>query len=93
MENRIVIEKLFVPKPSIEEFKKKNVTGNFLKECPGFVKGESYEKLDDSGNLTLVLVANWESTEAYENAQNALRKYYDDLNFDRVQYIERLIKP
>jgi heme-degrading monooxygenase HmoA len=90
MDNKIVIGKLFVPKASIEEFRERNVTGKFLKELPGFVKGESYEKLDDSGNLTMVSVANWANSEAYENAQRALKEHYESIQFNPVPYRERL---
>lgn len=91
MENKIVIGKVFVPKNSLEEFSKnRNVTSNFLKALPGFLKGESYEKLDDSGNLNLFSVTTWLNQESYENAEKSLREYYKSINFNPMTYRERL---
>jgi heme-degrading monooxygenase HmoA len=90
MENKIVIGKVFVPKDSIEEFRQRNVTGKFLMEQPGYVKSESYENVDDSGNLKVVTLTNWANSEAYTNAQRALAAYYQSINFDPVPYRDRL---
>ena len=90
MENKIVIGKVFVPKNSLEEFRKQNVTGGFLKTLPGFLKGESYEKLDDSGNLTLISVTTWLNQENYENAEKSLKEFYKSINFNPMMYRERL---
>ena len=91
MENKIVIGKAFVPKSSLEEFNKnRNVTSSFLKALPGFLKGESYEMLDDSGNLNLFTVTTWLNQETYENAEKSLREYYKSINFNPMTYRERL---
>ena len=91
MENKIVIGKVFVPKSSLEEFSKnRNVTSSFLKALPGFLKGESYERLDDSGNLTLFTVTTWLDKESYENAEKSLKEYYKSINFNAMAYRERL---
>jgi hypothetical protein len=91
MENKIVIGKVFVPKNSLEEFSKnRNVTSSFLKALPGFLKGESYEMLDDSGNLTLFSVTTWLDQESYANAERSLKEYYKSINFNPMIYRERL---
>jgi len=90
MENKNVIGKVFVPKSSLEEFRKQNITGAFLKALPGFIKGQSYEMLDDSGNLNLVSVTTWLNQEAYEHAEKSLKEYYKSINFNPMTYRERL---
>jgi len=91
MENKIVIGKVFVPKSSLEEFSKnRNVTSSFLKALPGFLKGESYERLDDSGNLNLFSVTTWLNQESYENAEKSLKEYYKSINFNPMTYRESL---
>jgi hypothetical protein len=90
MENKIVIGRVFVPKGSLEEFRKQNITAPFLKGLPGFIKGQSYERLDDSGNLNLVSVTTWLNEEAYENAEKSLKEYYKSVNFNPMTYRERL---
>jgi hypothetical protein len=90
MENKIVIGKVFVPKSSLEEFRKQNVTSSFLKALPGFLKGESYEMLDDSGNLNLITVTTWLNQESYENAEKSLKEHYKSINFNPMTYRERL---
>jgi hypothetical protein len=90
MENKAVIGNVFVPKSSLEEFRKQNVTGKFLKTLPGFVKGDSYEMLDEAGNLTLISVTIWSNQESYEHAENSLKEYYKSINFNPMTYRERL---
>jgi hypothetical protein len=61
-----------------------------LKALPGFLKGESYEMLDDSGNLTLFSVTTWLDQESYANAERSLKEYYKSINFNPMIYRERL---
>ena len=91
MENKIVIGKVFVPKNSLEEFSKnRTVTSSFLKARPGFLKGEAYEMLDDSGNLNLFSVTTWLNQESYQNAEKSLKEYYKSIDFNPMTYRERL---
>jgi hypothetical protein len=91
MENKNVIGKVVVPKSSLEEFRKnQHITSDFLKALPGFLKGESYERLDDSGNLTLISVTTWLNQESYENAEKSLKEHYKSINFNTMAYRERL---
>ncbi|MHA4806972.1 hypothetical protein ACX0G9_02635 [Flavitalea flava] len=90
MENKVVIGKVIVPQSSLEEFRQQNVTGGFLKTLPGFLNGATYEKLDDSGNLTLISVTTWLNQESYENAEKSLKEFYKSINFNPMMYRERL---
>ena len=90
MENIILIGKIFVPKNSIEEFRNQNVTATFLKTLPGFLKGESYEMLDESGNLNKITITTWLNRESYNNAQNSLKEYYMTIKFNPIIFREKL---
>jgi hypothetical protein len=90
MENKIVIGKVIIPKNSIEEFRKQNVTSGFLKTLKGYVKGEIYEMIDATGNLNMITVTTWLNQESYSNAQVSLAEYYKTIKFDPKAFRERL---
>jgi hypothetical protein len=90
MENKVVIGKVIVPKSSLEEFRNQNITGKFLKTLPGFLKGESYESIDEAGNLTLVTFTTWLNQESYVNAERCLKAYYEQIKFNAMDYRVRL---
>lgn len=90
MENRMVIGKIFVPQASLKGFREQNFTSKFLKQLPGFIKGEAYEKLDEADNLHMVTMTVWANAEAYNNAQRALKEYYESLNFNPLEFRERM---
>jgi hypothetical protein len=90
MENKIVIGKIMVPKNSIEDFRKQNVTSGFLRTLPGFVKGETYELVDDSGNLSMITVTTWLNEQSYNNAQQSLKEYYKSIKFNPQAFREKL---
>jgi hypothetical protein len=90
MENKIVIGKILVPKNSIEDFRKQNVTSGFLRTLPGFVKGDTYEMVDDAGNLNIITVTTWLNEESYNNAQQSLKEYYKSIKFNPLAFREKL---
>ena len=90
MENQILIGKVYVPKNSIEEFHKQNVTSSFLKALPGFIEGKLYERFDDSGNLYWISITTWLDQEMYENAQKSLKEYYKSIKFKPMVFREKL---
>jgi hypothetical protein len=91
MESKIVVGKIEVPGTSIEAFRKQvHVTPNYLKKLPGFVSGEMYEMIDDSGVLHVLSVTTWVDDASYKNAQQRLAEYYKEINFDRMAFREKL---
>lgn len=90
MESKILIGEVFIPKNSINEFYKQNVTTAFLKKQTGFVEGKIYERIDVSGNLHWLTVTTWQSQQAYENAQKALKEYYKNIHFNPMAFREKL---
>ena len=90
MENTILVGKIFVPKNSIEDFRNQNVTSGFLKTLPGFLKGETYEMTDESGNLNMITITTWLNQESYTNAQTALKAHYKTIKFNPMAFREKL---
>src|SRR6185369_4188942 len=91
MESKVVIGKIYIPKNSIEDFRKQaGVTPAFLKTQQGFIKNEVYEKTDDSGNLHVITIVTWQNQESYMHAQQSLTEYYKKINFDRMEFRDRL---
>ncbi|MEJ1239324.1 hypothetical protein WBG78_14400 [Chryseolinea sp. T2] len=91
MNYKVNIGRIDVPKASIEEFKKQSTqTPRYLQTLPGFVKGDYYEMKDDSGNLHMMSVVTWENTEYYEEAQKALARHYEQIHFNRMEFVQRL---
>lgn len=85
------IGKITVPQAAIQEFKKQaSVTPIFLKSLPGYIKGEYYEMYDEAGNLHLISVVVWEDETYYRNAQMELKKYYEQIHFNRAEFVKRL---
>ncbi|MGC3945730.1 MAG: hypothetical protein QM762_14615 [Chryseolinea sp.] len=91
MNYKVNIGRIDVPKGSVEEFRKQSTqTPRYLKTLPGYVKGDYYEMQDDSGNLHMMSVVTWENTECYEAAQAALARHYEEIHFNRKEFVQRL---
>jgi hypothetical protein len=91
MDYKVNIGKIIVPKDAIQEFRKQaSVTPKFLKNLAGYVNGDYYEMYDEAGNLLLMSIVTWENESYYKNAQIELKKYYEQINFNRMEFIKRL---
>jgi hypothetical protein len=91
MEYKVNIGRIDVPAASIPEFKKQSVlTPKYLQTLPGYVTGDYYEMTDESGDLHMISVVTWQNQEAYEKAQKALKKHYEELGFNRMEFVQRL---
>jgi len=91
MSYKVNIGKIVVPKESIVEFKKQvTATPEYLKTLPGYVSGDYYEMIDESGNLHMVSVVTWENENAYKAAQTQLKKHYEEIQFNRMEFTQRL---
>ena len=91
MDYKVNIGKIDVPKASIEEFRKQSSqTPIYLRTLPGFVKDAYYEMTDDSGNLHMMSVTVWENDEYYKKAQATLKKHYEDIHFNRMEFVQHL---
>jgi len=91
MSYKVNIGKIVVPKESIVEFRKQvTATPQYLKTLPGYVSGDYYEMIDESGNLHMMSVVTWENESAYKAAQLQLKKHYEEIHFNRMEFTQRL---
>ena len=91
MNYKVNIGKIDVPKASIEEFRKQSSqTPIYLRTLPGFVKDDYYEMTDELGNLHMMSVTVWENDEYYKKAQATLKKHYEEIHFNRMEFVQHL---
>jgi len=91
MNYKVNIGKIDVPKASIEEFRmQSSQTPIYLRTLPGFVKDDYYEMTDDLGNLHMMSLTVWENDGYYKGAQAALKKHYEEIHFNRMEFVQRL---
>jgi len=85
------IDKFIVPQNAKREFiERMNVNRNFIKNLPGFIEDNVYERTDEHGNLIIVTVAMWENEDAIKNAKGAVQALYQKEGFDMQGFLKRL---
>jgi hypothetical protein len=85
------IDKFFVPKNSINEFKQKmNYNRTYVSNLLGYVKGDAFEQKDAEGNLTIITIAIWENQDKLNNAKNSMQTEFKRLNFNPNEFYQRL---
>lgn len=85
------IDKFFVPKNGRDEFMERvNVNRNFIKNLPGFIKDNAYERTDENGNIIFITVAIWKNQEAVKKAKEAVQEAYKKEGFNPEEMLERL---
>lgn len=88
---QIFIDKFFVPKNGINEFKQRmQINRNFIKKLSGFIEDAAYEQFDEKGNLVVVTIAKWENQEALGKAKEAVQAEYRRTNFNPAEMYQRL---
>ncbi|MBO9199365.1 MULTISPECIES: ester cyclase [Niastella] len=85
------IDKFVVPAAAIKEFKERvAINRSFIEKLPGFIEDAAYEYTDNEGNLMYVTVALWQSSEALNNAKEAVQAEYKKQGFDAPAMFKRL---
>ena len=85
------IDKFLVPKGSIEEFTQRmNYNRNFIKNLPGFINDQVYEKTDEDGNITIITIATWKDQESVDIARDVVQSEYKRTGFNPVEFYKRL---
>jgi hypothetical protein len=85
------IDKFFVPKNSIDEFKQKmNYNRNFISNLKGYVKGDAFEQIDREGNFTVITIAVWENQEYPDKAKVLVQAEFNRINFNPVEFYQCL---
>lgn len=91
MEKQVFIDKFIIPESSAEEFvQRMNYNRSFIKNLPGFLEDDAYERTDESGNRIVITVAKWESEEALNKAQEAVQAEYKRIGFNPPEFLSRL---
>ncbi|MBK8501321.1 MAG: hypothetical protein IPL46_03440 [Saprospiraceae bacterium] len=85
------IDKFFIPKNSIDEFKQKmKYNRNFVSNLTGYLKGDAFEQKDSEGNLTIITIAVWQNQEYLDKAKVLVQAEFKRINFKPVEFYERL---
>lgn len=86
-----LIDKFFVPKSSVTEFKERmTYNRTVIKTLSGFVKDNIFENYDESKNLTIVTVAEWENQKKLDKAKTAVQSEFKRIGFNAKEFYERL---
>jgi heme-degrading monooxygenase HmoA len=87
----ILIDQFIVPQNARQEFvERMNINRNFIKDLPGFVEDNVYERTDEHGNLIVVTVAVWQNEEAIRKAKEAVQAEYKRQDFNMAEMLKRL---
>ncbi|WP_157813377.1 hypothetical protein [Flavobacterium sp. 5] len=85
------IDKFYVPKSSVNEFKQKaNYNRTFIKTLAGYINGEAFEQTDTLGNLTILTIATWENQEYLDNAKSMIQAEFKRAHFNPTEFYQRL---
>jgi heme-degrading monooxygenase HmoA len=88
---QILIDKVTVPASSKEEFlPRMNMSREFVKKQPGFIKDEFFEQADEHGDLIYITIVVWENAEAFDKARHAVQSEYQREGFDLLGFCKRL---
>lgn len=83
------IDKFFVPKAAITEFKKRmDDNRRLIKTLPGFLMDEVYEQADAAGNLNIITIACWQNTEAMSAAKGVVQAEYVKTGFNMQKFLQ-----
>lgn len=86
-----LIDKFFVPESSVTEFKERMAYNRtFIKNLSGFVSDKVLENHNDSGNLIIITVAEWENQDKLNEAKIAVQAEYKRIGFNPQEFYERL---
>jgi len=88
---QVLIDKVTVPANSKEEFlPRMNMSREFVKKQPGFIKDEFFEQTDEHGDLIYITIVVWENEEAFDKARHAVQAEYQREGFDLPGFCKRL---
>jgi hypothetical protein len=88
---QIFIDKFFVPREAKTEFEyQMNINRHFIKNLPGFIRDDIYERTDENENFFYVTMAVWVNEEAVERAKKEVQSEYQRTGFDMPGMLKRL---
>jgi heme-degrading monooxygenase HmoA len=88
---QIFIDRFIVPQNAKAEFTERmNINRSFIKQLPGFINDEAYERTDEEGNFICITIAVWASEEALKNAKERVQAEYQQQGFNLPAMLQRL---
>lgn len=88
---QIFIDRFIMPQNAKAEFTERmHINRSFIKQLPGFIGDEAYERTDDEGNFICVTIAVWASEEALKNAKELVQAEYQQQGFNLPAMLQRL---
>ena len=88
---QIFIDRFIMPQNAKAEFTQRmQINREFIKQLPGFIGDEAYERTDDEGNLICITIAVWASEEALKNAKELVQAEYQQQGFNLPAMLQRL---
>jgi heme-degrading monooxygenase HmoA len=88
---QIFIDRFIMPQSAKAEFTERmQINRSFIKQLPGFIGDEAYERTDDQGNFICVTVATWASEQALKAAKELVQAEYQQQGFNLPAMLQRL---
>jgi len=88
---QIFIDRFIVPQNAKAEFTERmNINRSFIKQLPGFINDEAYERTNEEGNFICITIAVWASEEALKNAKERVQAEYQQQGFNLPAMLQRL---
>lgn len=88
---QIFIDRFIMPQNAKAEFvERMHINRSFIKQLPGFIGDEAYERTDEEGNFICVTIAVWASEEALKNAKELVQAEYQQQGFNLPAMLQRL---
>jgi heme-degrading monooxygenase HmoA len=88
---QIFIDRFIMPQNAKAEFTERMlINRSFIKQLPGFIGDEAYERTDEEGNFICVTIAVWASEEALKAAKELVQTEYQQQGFDMPAMLQRL---
>jgi heme-degrading monooxygenase HmoA len=88
---QIFIDRFIMPQNAKAEFTERmKINRSFIKQLPGFINDEAYERTDDEGNFICITIAAWASKEALKNAKELVQAEYQQQGFNLTAMLQRL---
>ena len=85
------VDRFTVPEAAREEFLAQIAdTHRILRTLPGFVRDAILEKPGGPGELVIVTIAEWDSTDAIENARMVMQDRREETGFEPREFMARL---
>ncbi|UWX60023.1 ester cyclase [Chryseobacterium oranimense] len=86
-----LIDQFFIPKSSIAEFKERMAYNRvFIKSLSGFISDKVLENRDDSENLIVITVTEWQNQDKLNEAKIAVQAEYKRIGFNPKDFYEKL---